>query len=60
MDILILCGVAIWLIGWVRMLATIHAIMQKVKIEYGHPAMRYSVPLVLFFTWPYFYFYYKA
>jgi hypothetical protein len=60
MEILFWCCGIIWLIGWVNELATADANMKKHKIEYPHDGVKYAMPIVLLFTWPYFYFYGKA
>lgn len=60
MEILLWCCGVVWLAGWVNELATLAANMHKLKIEYPSDGVKYAIPVLLFFTWPYFYFYGKA
>ncbi len=60
MEILFWCLGIVWVTGWVNELATVGANMHKHKTEYPYEAVKYAMPVVLFFTWPYFYFYGKA
>lgn len=57
MEILFWCCGIVWLIGWVNEVATIHAGIKKHKID--HP-VKHLMPIMLLFSWPYFYFYGKA
>jgi len=50
----------VWIMGWVKELAYCSAKRKRHGIEYPCHAVRYAIPVVLFFTWPYFYFYGKA
>jgi len=60
MEILILCAGIVWVLGWVKEMAYCSAKMKKHGIEYPDDRVRYAMPVMLFFAWPYFYFYGKA
>ena len=60
MEIFFWCIGIGWCIGWVCEYAKFHADMDKQKAPYPYEAMKYAVPVLLFFTWPYFYFYRKG
>ena len=60
MEILFWLVCIAWVLGWVNELATVGANMNRHKIEYPDKGVKYAMPILLFFTWPYFYFYGKA
>ena len=47
----------LWIIGWVRELAITDRGMKSTGIVYPSDSVRYAMPAMLFFAWPYFYFY---
>ena len=49
----------VWLAGWISQLASIHRSMKFFKVDYPYKGVKYAMPIVIFFTWPYFYFYGK-
>lgn len=59
MKILWCTLVLIWVAGWIKELVFVHAYMVGEGVDYPDNMVKYMVPLVLFFTWPYFYFYEK-
>lgn len=60
MKILFIILFVVWVVGYIRQLAEISAVMEKVGFRYPSKEVRVMMPIVLFFTWPYFYFYEKA
>lgn len=60
MKIFLIIVAVLWIVGWVRSVAVIDAIMSRTGIAYQDKHLKTFVPIVLFFTWPYFYFYEKA
>lgn len=50
----------LWVAGWIKELAYVGAKMKAHGLEYPYDGVKYMMPIVLFFTWPYFYFYGKA
>lgn len=68
MQIFIFILIIIWLIGWIHQWAFTDAMLKKFegnKDFDNHPeiikAKKYPklIVIILFFTWPYFYFYWK-
>ena len=57
MEILLIVVAALWVAGFVRELARLHRSMDKNKISYPYPGCEYVTAVILFFSWPYFYFY---
>jgi hypothetical protein len=60
MDIFYWLFGLVWVLGWTKELAFLYAVMNKHKIEYPSEEIKFWMPIVLFFTWPYTYFYGKA
>lgn len=57
-EFIILIGF-LWLAGFIWELASHNATMEKIGATYPIKAMKYMVPIVFLFAWPYFYFYGK-
>jgi len=55
-SILFVC----WCFGWIREVACVDAGIKRHGIKYPNQYVKNLMPIVLFFTWPYFYFYGKA
>jgi len=49
----------LWIAGWLKELAFTHWAMNYAGISYPYEAIKYVMPIMLFFLWPYFYFYGK-
>jgi len=60
MEILILIIMIVWVFGWIKELAYFYYRKEKHGLHYSSESEKYAVPIVLFFVWPYIYFYYKA
>ena len=60
MEILFLIVGFVWVLGWVKQLAEVSCIIEMYGLKYPSREVERIVPIVLFFTWPYFYFYGKA
>ena len=60
MEIFLILLCIFWVAGWLKQLASIDAIVSKVGFKYPNEQVRAFIPVVLFFTWPYFYYYEKA
>ena len=50
----------LWLVGWIKELANIDALMLDQKKVYPSRAFKYAVAGLVLFMWPYFYFYRKS
>jgi len=59
-NIIFLVVGIIWCAGWIREIAKCHASMRRHDIDYPNDSVKIALPIVLFFTWPYFYFYGKS
>lgn len=59
MDIFLIIAAIIWLIGWINELIFMEVNMKKHGISFPSNEVKYIAPIVLFFTWPYFYIYGK-
>ena len=46
-----------WAAGFLKQLAIVNGVMDKHKLSYPNDSVRRIMPVLLFFTWPYFYFY---
>ena len=57
MDIVLFIFGVFWVLGYVRQLAIFHSTADAHKIEYPSKGVKNILPVVLFFTWPYFLFY---
>jgi hypothetical protein len=60
MDIVLTLLAIAWVLGWIKEMAFVERRMRIHGISYPNNAVRYAAPIVLFFTWPYSYFYGKA
>lgn len=58
MRIFIWSVIIIWLLGWIRQIAYTERAMKIIKVVLPKKEM-YVMIVVMFFTWPYFYFYSK-
>lgn len=54
--VLIVCAV-VWVIGFIREMAIFHRQMSVHNIKYPYPAIKIVLPILVFFTWPYWFFY---
>lgn len=59
MEILLVIVSIIWILGWIKELAFFHSRLDRHEISYPNDGVKYLVPVMLFFAWPYFYFYGK-
>ncbi len=57
MDIFLIILLIAWIAGFVRELAHMHYALKKSGTEYPSPGVKWVMPIMLFFMWPYFYFY---
>ena len=60
MEYILIVLAVLWVIGWVKEMATVERLRNHKGIEYPNESVKKIMPLLLFFTWPYFYFYGKA
>lgn len=60
MDIFLWIVFLLWVLGWINELAYVDAKTKQHNIDYPNKQVKYMSLLVLFFTWPYFYFYGRA
>lgn len=56
MDILLWVLAFIWVLGWIKEVSYVYAKAKKHKVEYPHAGVKYAMPVLLFFIWPYFFF----
>jgi len=56
---LILLGI-FWIVGWIKTIAEIDAKADHVQFKFPNKKVKYILIIMLFFAWPYFYFYSKA
>ena len=50
----------IWIAGWLKELAYVDVKVRQLGLKYPGKQVKSIMPILLFATWPYFYFYGKA